>query len=300
MQCRAIYKLFLAILVVMFFTLTTSCREVDLPESKPEAGRDNAQDTAHSTVNVDTKAQQDLAAIRAREPEDLEPPLIAITFDDGFETDYLQAYPLLKKRKMVATTYITTGLIGKKGHLDWTQVRALREAGWTIGCHTHNHPWLTHLSKDEIAAEMQEVNRAFLKAGLSTPDHHAYPFGDVDRKTIEVIRQYRLTGRAIPTGRPPAGDDIDYYRLQAHQLYLDSEQALKELKALLDGTVEKQDVLILYTHEVKAAAGKYGAKPLYLARLLDYITELGFTVVNMDELYAYLEYMRENHADISN
>jgi len=47
--------------------------------------------------------------------------------------------------------------------------------------------------------------------------------------------------------------------------------------------------LILYTHEVQKEPGPYGADPHYLARLLDYAQEKGFTAVNMDQLYRYLE-----------
>ena len=39
---------------------------------------------------------------------------VLVTFDDGFENNFRVAVPILKKLKIPATFYITTGLIGKK------------------------------------------------------------------------------------------------------------------------------------------------------------------------------------------
>ena len=39
---------------------------------------------------------------------------VLITFDDGFENNYKVAFPILKKLKIPAVFYISTGLIGKK------------------------------------------------------------------------------------------------------------------------------------------------------------------------------------------
>ncbi len=43
---------------------------------------------------------------------------MAITFDDGYKDNYLNAYPILKKYSSPATIFLTTGLIGN-GNLLW-------------------------------------------------------------------------------------------------------------------------------------------------------------------------------------
>ena len=61
---------------------------------------------------------------------------IAITFDDGCETDLLVAAPILKEAGFTATSYITTGFVGKSGYLSAAQVRQLVGYGVEVGCHS--------------------------------------------------------------------------------------------------------------------------------------------------------------------
>src|SRR5436190_1693999 len=46
---------------------------------------------------------------------------VAITFDDGSETDLITAAPALRERGFNATFYVTTGFLGKAGYLSPTQ-----------------------------------------------------------------------------------------------------------------------------------------------------------------------------------
>src|SRR5579864_5843470 len=48
---------------------------------------------------------------------------VAITFDDGSETDLLAAAPILKENGFNATFYVTAGFVGKGGYLSSAQVR---------------------------------------------------------------------------------------------------------------------------------------------------------------------------------
>src|SRR6185503_11688171 len=57
---------------------------------------------------------------------------IAITFDDGCETDLLIAAPLLKAANFNATFYTIAGRIGTRGYLSRTQLRELSESGFEI------------------------------------------------------------------------------------------------------------------------------------------------------------------------
>lgn len=271
----------LLIIIAAAVTLPDSSKQIAAP---PAIGESEVAEPRVTRDNFGMPDSPDLPEA----PNYFEPPLVAITFDDGFETDYLITYPLLEKRNMVGTTYITTALIGTEGHLSWDQVQSLKAAGWTVGCHSHTHPRLTELTEQEIRAEMEKVDRAFKAQNLQPPRHHAYPFGALNEKVIEVIKEHRLSGRATVDGIPPGPGNNHLYRLQAHQLYLDDEQSLAEAIKIVDLAAENREVLILYTHEVKEEPGEYGAKPLYFARLLDYIEKRKLQTVNMDQLYQYL------------
>jgi peptidoglycan/xylan/chitin deacetylase (PgdA/CDA1 family) len=79
---------------------------------------------------------------------------VAITFDDGYESDYSRALPLLAQYDLTATFFIVPTWIGKPDYLSWKQVRALSEAGMVIGSHTLTHPWLPELSQEMLCEEL--------------------------------------------------------------------------------------------------------------------------------------------------
>ena len=61
-----------------------------------------------------------------------QPDTVAITFDDGSETDLICAAPILQELGFGATFYITTGFIGKPGYLNRSQLQELSQMGFEI------------------------------------------------------------------------------------------------------------------------------------------------------------------------
>jgi peptidoglycan/xylan/chitin deacetylase (PgdA/CDA1 family) len=82
---------------------------------------------------------------------------VAITFDDGCETDLLTAAPLLQAANFNATFYITTGFTDRPGYLSKKQLRELSDAGFDIGCHSQTHSFLPDLPPEDMRREIAEA-----------------------------------------------------------------------------------------------------------------------------------------------
>ncbi|MCM3489887.1 polysaccharide deacetylase family protein [Alkalihalophilus marmarensis] len=82
-----------------------------------------------------------------------EKPLV-ITIDDGYESNYEYAYPILEELEMYATIYVVTSYRGEtpgvSPHFDWGQAREMVESGWIdIQNHTHDGHYYVETTQDE-------------------------------------------------------------------------------------------------------------------------------------------------------
>ena len=72
----------------------------------------------------------------------LELPEVRLTFDDGNASDLSVALPMLLERGLTAAFFVIAGRLGQPGSLAADDVRALADAGMTIGTHGMRHrPW---------------------------------------------------------------------------------------------------------------------------------------------------------------
>ncbi len=122
-------------------------------------------------------------------------PLVAITFDDGYEDNHRYALPILAARGVPATLFVTTGFLdgvddviarfsGAWGvsadHLrgmSWSQLSEMHVAGFDIGAHTRTHPVLSRLADADAIDEITS-SRAAIEDHLGTAVRSfAYPYG---------------------------------------------------------------------------------------------------------------------------
>ena len=114
---------------------------------------------------------------------------VAITFDDGCETDLLYAAPLLREMKFGGTFYITTGFLGKPGYLRHSQVRELAGMGFEIGCHSMTHAYLTDLNESDLHREVAEAKTQLEQILGTAVVHFSCPGGRHDRRASDVARK---------------------------------------------------------------------------------------------------------------
>jgi peptidoglycan/xylan/chitin deacetylase (PgdA/CDA1 family) len=116
-------------------------------------------------------------------------PDVRISFDDGNVSDLAHGLPALRERGLTATFFVLAQRLGLPGSLDADDVRALREAGMTIGSHGMDHrPWrgLSPQARErELVAARERIAAA---AGIPVTEA-ACPLGRYDRRVLADLRR---------------------------------------------------------------------------------------------------------------
>lgn len=90
---------------------------------------------------------------------------IIITFDDGFQSVYNHAIPILESVNFKVTIFCVTGFIGKSStwdiygnsrHLDSKSIYNISQLGHEIGSHTCTHANLPYLSDKNLMKELKD------------------------------------------------------------------------------------------------------------------------------------------------
>ena len=85
---------------------------------------------------------------------------VVLTFDDGYESYYRYAYPLLKKYGMPATVFLYSDFVGAADALTWAQMQEMTASGLIdIQAHSKTHANLINRLRDEgDAAYRQRID----------------------------------------------------------------------------------------------------------------------------------------------
>jgi peptidoglycan/xylan/chitin deacetylase (PgdA/CDA1 family) len=113
----------------------------------------------------------DMLADSLKEETQLPQKSIIITFDDGYQDNYLYAFPILKEYNFTATIYLVSGHIGDTNQWDScpqeeeikllsiAEIKEMADYGISFGAHTVTHPHLTRLSEDKAFYEIAQSKK---------------------------------------------------------------------------------------------------------------------------------------------
>ncbi len=107
----------------------------------------------------------------------LPPHPLLLTFDDGNEDNYTNAFPIMKKYGFTGVLYVVVQYTDTPNYLTADQIREMADAGWEVGSHSETHRDLL-ASTDSLRYEIVQ-SRTDLEDMLGVPIlTFAYPFGD--------------------------------------------------------------------------------------------------------------------------
>jgi peptidoglycan/xylan/chitin deacetylase (PgdA/CDA1 family) len=162
---------------------------------------------------------------------------IVITFDDGYQSVYENAFPFLQRYGMVATVFLTVGIkkdtklgdhlpsLENRAMLSWDEIREMHRYGIDFGAHTLTHPDLTRLADFQLQSEIYD-SKIIIEDALGTRIFSfAYPFGRYNRRARAMVQQHFTCACSARLGLVNVHSDIftlkrvDAYYLRTDRLF---------------------------------------------------------------------------------
>ena len=147
-----------------------------------------------------------------RGERDIDGPAFHLSFDDGFDNVYRNAFPVLEELGVHALFFVPSGFIGAPDQalldgwwmwgsvdtptrvVDWSQLREMSDAGHEIGSHTRHHLRLSDISSDAstleapVSRSKREIEDALGRScrSISWPFGTGADFDDASKQAVEA------------------------------------------------------------------------------------------------------------------
>jgi peptidoglycan/xylan/chitin deacetylase (PgdA/CDA1 family) len=163
---------------------------------------------------------------------------VVLTFDDGYKSFLLYAYPILKALQFPATLFVYTDYVGSgRNALGWDDLRRLAREGFEIEAHSKSHEDLRRgpsESSDQyvrrMQAELRDPLASFKRQLDQTPRSLAYPYGASNAALLRLVKEtgYAAAFSVRREANPSYADPLVLSRSQVY-----SDMTLEDFAANL-------------------------------------------------------------------
>lgn len=171
-----------------------------------------------------------------KKAEKFPPRTVVVTFDDGFEDNYLNAFPILAKYNMPAIIFLMTGYVDQKaGYLTWDQVKLMMQNDIDFGGHTRSGVYLPSIDDEkELFSEIEGSKKDLEKETGEKAKYFCYPIGGFNDRVKEAVKKSGYEG-ACTTNRGFDKLNQDVYELNRVKITDSDTSKPFHFKAKLSG-----------------------------------------------------------------
>ena len=114
---------------------------------------------------------------------------ILLTIDDGLQSFYNNAWPILKKNEIPFLLFVNTREVGSFNYMDWSQIKEIHQSEFAeIGNHSHSHEYLVNESPEVIREDIIKSINIFKNKLGTNSKFFSYPFGEYSLEFKEIIK----------------------------------------------------------------------------------------------------------------
>lgn len=201
---------------------------------------------------------------------------ISFTFDDGLQSTFTNAQPVLAQNGLTGTDYVITGCVGMtttpntcnanqdRPYMTWQQIQTLQNTdGWEIGSHTVDHDCLASsaqtdpsdcanaapLTNAQLTTELSGSKSSLAANGINATDFST-PYGDYNNNVIAQIAKYYGTMRQFKNaaGNTNVWPYSDYF-LQDFTVQ-QGTNTVANVESAINNAITNKQWLILTFHDI--------------------------------------------------
>lgn len=133
---------------------------------------------------------------------------VMLTFDDGFISQYENAFPMLQEREWPAVAGVIPDRIeDHPAFMDVGHLREMRDAGWDISSHPQVEDPLPSLPEEEQRGLIADAHEFLKLRGFPEGARHFFtPHNRMSPQTLEIVNEFHETSftfGACPNALPP-------------------------------------------------------------------------------------------------
>ncbi len=210
---------------------------------------------------------------------------VSITFDDGYQSIYNNAIPILNRLKLPSTLYIITKYLTTPDpdYMNLAELQLLHKNGHEIGSHTRNHVPLNTATPETVEHELSASRNDLLSAGFDATSF-AYPGGYYGGWITKFVQHAGYTS-ARTTDFGYESNIPNAYSLKT--MLITSTTKSIDIKRVIDTAIRRHQWLILVYHGIEktvlATPGKvnYTVTKDNFAKIAKYLKERNIRVVTV-------------------
>ena len=113
---------------------------------------------------------------------------LMLTIDDGYQSFYENAWPILKDSRIPFILFVSTREVGNKGYMNWEQIREIDKYDFVeIGNHSHTHEYLIDFTDNDIKKDLTNSINIFKKELGKNSEFLSYPFGEYSTSLKNIV-----------------------------------------------------------------------------------------------------------------
>ncbi len=174
-------------------------------------------------------------------------PLVTFVFDDGWESTFVNASPILNDSMFPGVSAIITNMPGiGSAYMNWTQIQELQNIyGWEIASHTKSHADMPSLNKSQMESELSGSKTTLENKGLNVHNFIS-PGGGYNYLTEAYVMRYYDSDRIVSDG--PIAPPYNEFPLYAE--IIQNTTTLSEAERWVDSAVNNNSWMILVLHKI--------------------------------------------------